>query len=234
MAFQVLVADDSVTMRRAVQISLAREDCTVITATSGAEALAQARAQKLDVCIIDFNLPDMDGYALCQALKQDASTGAPAIVVLTNKSGTYDEQRAKAAGADTSLAKPFETPALVDRVASVRAAKRATPSASTIAPPAPRPVAAPTVITLGDDLPAPPPPTPPPQPVFQPVFTASIPSAPTMARAARALQPNAVPPNAPSTAGATLRSMHTKPARLRMGRSAQSSTLKPSDGGSAS
>ena len=126
MAHQLLVADDSVTMQKVVQIAFACEEFAVTTASNGQEALAKAKQIKPAVALIDVGMPGVDGYAVCQALKGDPETANARVMLLASQAVPFDEARATASGADGHVMKPFETQALIDRVKTLLGVSRPT------------------------------------------------------------------------------------------------------------
>jgi CheY-like chemotaxis protein/HPt (histidine-containing phosphotransfer) domain-containing protein len=122
----VLVADDAPEIRRLVRQGL-RENCRVVEAVNGREALRQFDRQPIALVLLDMNMPVLDGYATAAAIRQrDAGRIVP-IVALTGSEGLEDRERAAVAGCTIHLAKPFALAALRS---TVKAALR---------PPAPPP-----------------------------------------------------------------------------------------------
>ncbi|HEY1099615.1 MAG TPA: response regulator, partial [Myxococcota bacterium] len=112
----ILVADDSVTIQRAVEIVFDKEPFTVVKAGSGAEALAKAKAQRPSLILADHTMGDTSGYDLAAALRADpATTGVP-VVLLSAAANPYDEGRGAAAGIVGFVQKPFDCISLLDRV----------------------------------------------------------------------------------------------------------------------
>ncbi len=141
---KILVADDSVTMRKILQMTFAGvQRAEVVTVASGKEAIEKARALKPDVVLADASMSSPDGYDVAKALKADPALSATAVIVLVSNQHPYDTARGKAAGVDDHIVKPFETQALLDKVAAAvgrpRAAAPSTPGptsgASRSAPP---------------------------------------------------------------------------------------------------
>jgi two-component system KDP operon response regulator KdpE len=100
-------------MRRVLELSLAAHGYRVDSAATGAAALAQARQQPPDLIVLDLGLPDLDGLQVIAAVR--AFSAAP-IVVISARDAEAAEDRARAAGADDYLAKPFEIGQLIGRV----------------------------------------------------------------------------------------------------------------------
>jgi CheY-like chemotaxis protein len=101
---RVLVADDSPEMLGLMSAWLEDEDCVVITASSGAEALDAAAVYYPDVAFIDVVLPPPDGFAVCEALRARLS---PEVVLMTGISNPHNARRAADLGVVSLLRKPF-------------------------------------------------------------------------------------------------------------------------------
>lgn len=111
----VLVVDDSATMRRVFEITLA-EDCVVTVVGSGSEALEAARAMQPDLVIADLSLADKDGYQICAELRGDAGLGGVPVLLCHGPAVQYDAGRAQQVQATDAIAKPFGTQELLDKV----------------------------------------------------------------------------------------------------------------------
>lgn len=112
----ILLADDSVTIQKVVGISFANEDVVLLTVDNGDDAVAQARERRPDLILADIAMPGLDGYAVCEAIKADASLRHVPVLLLSGTFESFDEERARQVGADGHITKPFEAQALVDRV----------------------------------------------------------------------------------------------------------------------
>ena len=135
----ILVADDSTTIQRVVQIAFAREDVRLTQARSMDEALAAARKDRPDCVLADASMDGKTGYDLCAALKADAQLRTVPVIILTGTTGPWDENKGNKAGADSHIQKPFETQVLIDRVSELCAKAPARPAAPPPAAPAPAP-----------------------------------------------------------------------------------------------
>lgn len=103
----VLTVDDSVSVRQVVRLTLTRSGHTVVEANDGADGLAKAKAQRLDLVITDLNMPVMNGLEMIRGLRNLASFVGTPIVFLTTESDAALKQQAKAAGATGWITKPF-------------------------------------------------------------------------------------------------------------------------------
>ena len=107
MAGKILIVDDVATNRIVLKVKLASAFYETVQAASGAEALALAAKARPDLVLLDVELPDMDGIAVCEALKADPATRDIPVIMLTAKSQQVDIQRGKEVGADDYITKPF-------------------------------------------------------------------------------------------------------------------------------
>ena len=114
---QILLVDDSVTIQRVVELTFAHEDYKVTAAKSADDGLAKARELKPDIVLADAGMPGKSGYDLCSALRAEAALAGTACLILAGNFSPYDEGRGQKAGADGFVVKPFETQALIDKVA---------------------------------------------------------------------------------------------------------------------
>lgn len=77
-----------------------------------------------DLVLADVMMPEMDGFALCRALKQEPALGWVPVVLFTARAETRDRIQGLASGADDYITKPFEAPELVARVDNLIASRR--------------------------------------------------------------------------------------------------------------
>lgn len=116
----VLVVDDSPTMRMLISFALGKYwGCDIRQAGNGVEAL-QCTAQKApDLMVVDINMPEMNGLELIRAVRSDPITANVPIVVITTEGSDEDIRRGMQAGATEYLVKPFQPQklhAIVDRM----------------------------------------------------------------------------------------------------------------------
>jgi len=135
----LLLADDSVTIRKVVGISFANEDVTLVTVDNGDDALARAREIRPDIVLADVVMPGMNGYEVCEAIKSDPQLRHTPVLLLTGTFEAFDEERAARAGADGHITKPFEARALVEQVNTRLAQAGAPEPAPIMESPTPRP-----------------------------------------------------------------------------------------------
>jgi two-component system cell cycle response regulator len=90
MLYRVLLVEDSHTQALRLQLELARHGLVVEVANDGAAGLAAALGQPPDAIILDIDLPKLDGYSVCRALKADPATAHIPIVMLTRRDEAQD------------------------------------------------------------------------------------------------------------------------------------------------
>jgi len=117
-AGRVLVVEDEVALAEGIARGLTGEGFEVEVVGDGLRGLEKARDEDLDVIVLDIMLPGMNGYKVCRALRAEG-VGTP-ILMLTAKSGEYDEAEALDTGADDFLSKPFSFVVLVARIKALR------------------------------------------------------------------------------------------------------------------
>jgi CheY-like chemotaxis protein len=116
MKAQVLVADDSVTIQKVIELTLARAGVELIQAQSAEEAMRKAKESKPDLMLIDHSMPDQSGQELCAALRQDPQLKDVPIILMAAASAAIDEAAGRRAGATAVVTKPFESQTLIDKV----------------------------------------------------------------------------------------------------------------------
>lgn len=109
----ILVIDDSIVIRKMVEIALEDENFTLHTAVSGKDGLALIDEKNPDLIILDLMLPDINGIDLLKTVK--ASKGIP-VIMLSGKDSPQMVEKARAEGADAFLPKPFKDEELVDKI----------------------------------------------------------------------------------------------------------------------
>ena len=138
MASTLLAVDDSVTMRKVLEITFASPDFRVVTANSPDAALQKLKSDKPDLVIADISLEPMNGYDLCKAIKK-ASPGTP-VVLLSSKQNVFDPARGAAAQADEHMDKPFDTQQMIDKVKKLLGTGTGVALTTTAAKPADKPL----------------------------------------------------------------------------------------------
>lgn len=112
---RILIIDDIVENVEVLGAVLAGE-CEVQFATSGVEGLALVAQEPPDLILLDVMMPDMDGYAVCAALKSEPQTSGIPVIFVTAKNDAESESRALAAGAVDFIHKPINQEVVLARV----------------------------------------------------------------------------------------------------------------------
>ena len=113
---RILVVEDSPTQAEHLRLLLEGEGYQVEVARTGREALQRLRLAPPDLIVSDVVMPEMDGYALCRAVKSTEVTRRVPFVFLTERKTALDILRGLECGADNFITKPFEGDYLVERV----------------------------------------------------------------------------------------------------------------------
>ena len=104
----VLVVEDSRVQSEALRLGLERRGYRVRVAADGAEGLVAVREQAPDLIITDIDMPNMDGYQLCEEIKNDSQLRSIPVILLTSLGEPEDIFRGLEVRADNYLTKPFE------------------------------------------------------------------------------------------------------------------------------
>jgi len=115
-ASTILIVDDNPRNLSVAVDSLSELGATVIIARSGESGLKRARYAEPDLILLDILMPDMDGFEVCQQLKQDIKTSAIPIIFMTALSDTVNKVKGLRAGGIDYVTKPFNVEELLARV----------------------------------------------------------------------------------------------------------------------
>lgn len=115
----VLIVDDSVSMRKLVQGTLVEAGHCVVEAEDGVDGLAKAKQSTIDLVITDINMPNMDGLELLAELRQLSDYKFTPILVLTTEMDPEKKKLAKERGATGWLVKPFNPDQLISTIKKV-------------------------------------------------------------------------------------------------------------------
>jgi CheY-like chemotaxis protein len=143
-AHKLLLADDSVTIQKVIQLTFADEDIEVVAVSDGRQAIELAPVERPDIVLADVGMPERDGYEVAAFIKGHPDLAHIPVLLLTGAFEPIDEGRAKLAGCDGVLVKPFEPQMVINRVKDLIAGKRPMAAAAG-QPAAPAPAAAASV-----------------------------------------------------------------------------------------
>jgi len=191
---RILIVEDSVTMRRVMEMTFAGEDAELLAVESGELALQHGRDFGPDVAFIDASLPGLDGYELTRAIKSDPQLAGTSVILMASQHRPLDEARASEVGADGHILKPFDTQDAINKATELTGQDEAFYDAPSIpvarsatAPPTARPA------------------TTPPTPLAQPSYRPTPPPLPLNGPSSRPMAP-AVP--APMSSATPLTGAH--------------------------
>jgi len=134
----LLLADDSVTIQRVIELTFADEDIDVVAVSDGDQAIARLDAIPPDIVLVDVGMPGKSGYEVAEYVKQTARLAHIPVVLLTGAFEPVDQVKAAALGCDGVLAKPFEPQLVIGRVKELlaRPGRPAASPGADLAPPA--------------------------------------------------------------------------------------------------
>jgi CheY-like chemotaxis protein len=112
----LLLADDSVTIQRVIELTFADEDVQVVAVSDGDQAIAQLEASPPDIVLADVGMPGKNGYEVAEHMKRSPRLAHIPVVLLTGAFEPVDRARLEGAGCDGVLAKPFEPQLVIGRV----------------------------------------------------------------------------------------------------------------------
>ena len=119
MCIRVLIAEDDANLRQGLIDLLEGEGYEVYPAEDGQKALDCFRQQTPDLVLLDIMLPEIDGFEVCQRIKNDPATRDIPVIMLTAKKSREDMARGEKVGADWYITKPFKSAMVMDIIESL-------------------------------------------------------------------------------------------------------------------
>jgi CheY-like chemotaxis protein len=129
----LLLADDSVTIQRVIELTFADEDIQVVAVSDGNQAIARVEEQPPDIVLADIGMPGKSGYEVSSYIKHQPRLAHIPVLLLTGAFEPIDQQKAAEAGCDGVLAKPFEPQLVIGRVKELLSRPRPAPAPSSTA-----------------------------------------------------------------------------------------------------
>lgn len=117
----ILVIDDEPYILRSLGYLLTREGYTVEMATNGEDGLARLRLLRPPLVFLDIMMPRMNGYEVCEQIKQDPALAGTHVIMLSAKGQQIDRERGLLGGADEYMTKPFSPREVAVRVRALLA-----------------------------------------------------------------------------------------------------------------
>jgi two-component system cell cycle response regulator DivK len=116
---RLLLVEDNELNRDMLSRRLRRAGFEVALAADGEEALAAVRAQRPDLMLLDMNLPVLDGWSVCERVRQTPEIADIPIIALTAHAMAADRERAIACGCDDYATKPVDFPQLLRQISGL-------------------------------------------------------------------------------------------------------------------
>jgi CheY-like chemotaxis protein len=114
---KLLLADDSITIQKVVELTFADEGVDVVCVNNGRDAVERIEEFAPDVILADVFMPQMNGYEVCEFVKQNENLKHIPVMLLFGSFEPFDEAEARRVGADDTLTKPFQSiRRLIDKV----------------------------------------------------------------------------------------------------------------------
>lgn len=113
-AYNLLIVEDSPTMRQLISFSLKRlKNIKIVEATNGVDALKKLSEEKFNLIIADINMPLMDGLKLLSIIRNDPIYNNIPVVIVTTEGAEADREKGLKLGANAYLSKPIQTTELL-------------------------------------------------------------------------------------------------------------------------
>lgn len=119
MAKNIMIVDDSASLRQVVCIALTGAGYEVLEACDGKDALAKLDGRKLHLIISDVNMPNMDGITFLKQARQLPAYKFTPIIMLTTEAGEEKKKEGQAAGAKAWVVKPFQPAQMLSAVSKL-------------------------------------------------------------------------------------------------------------------
>jgi DNA-binding response OmpR family regulator len=116
---RILLVDDEPYILRSLSYLLTREGYAVTTASNGEEGLERVREARPRLVFLDIMMPRMNGYEVCEQIKQDPATADTYVIMLSAKGQQIDRERGLLGGADEYMTKPFSPREVAQRVREI-------------------------------------------------------------------------------------------------------------------
>jgi len=116
MAKRILLADDSITIQKVVELTFSDGDYEVTAVNNGSKAIQKLSEMRPDIILSDIIMPEKNGYEVCEFVKSHPEYRTIPVILLTGTFEPFDPDRADKAGCDAVVTKPFESQSLIHKV----------------------------------------------------------------------------------------------------------------------
>lgn len=121
MAKKILLADDSLTIQKVVELTFSDNDYDLVCVGNGQKALERVWEDHPDLILADVVMPEKNGYEVCEVIKSNPSTARIPVVLLSGTFEPFDRERAERIGCDAIVSKPFDSQQLLSQVEALLA-----------------------------------------------------------------------------------------------------------------
>ena len=128
MSKKILLADDSVTIQKIVELTFEGEGFDLEVVADGNEALKLAEGSPPDIILADLTMPGLSGIELCRKVRDHSSLASIPVILLTNSFEEFNRSDGDDAGISAYVEKPFESQALIDQVRELLSGEAAPPA----------------------------------------------------------------------------------------------------------
>jgi CheY-like chemotaxis protein len=116
MVKKILLADDSLTIQKVVELTFSDSGYQLICVSNGQKALDRIEEDRPDLVLADVVMPEKNGYEVCEAIKSNPATARIPVLLLSGTFEPFDRERAERIGADAIVSKPFDSQQLIAQV----------------------------------------------------------------------------------------------------------------------
>lgn len=127
MAFKILIVEDEPNIIVPLRFTLEKKGYGVITASSGEEALEMIATQRPDLVLLDIMLPGMDGYEVCQRVRENTATQHTKVIFLSAMGRDTDVAKGISMAADAYIIKPFSIFDVIDKIGELLKGESSSP-----------------------------------------------------------------------------------------------------------
>src|SRR5205085_2406814 len=128
MAKRILLADDSITIQKVVELTFSDGDYEVTAVNNGNKAIQKLSEMRPDIILSDIIMPEKNGYEVCEFVKSHPEYRTIPVILLTGTFEPFDPDRADKAGCDAVVTKPFESQSLIHKVEELIEGAKSQPS----------------------------------------------------------------------------------------------------------
>src|SRR5258706_2161270 len=112
----ILLADDSLTIQKVIELTFSDTDYELTTVGNGLEALESLQRSRPDLVMADVVMPGKNGYEVCEAIRNDPALAHIPVILLSGTFEPFDRERAEKARASAIITKPFDSKKLLSQV----------------------------------------------------------------------------------------------------------------------